>query len=87
VCHNKCPLAEKPLALACLRLHSCYPWHSGGAYRRFHAPGDDELLAAVRAFNKFDLYSKVDAPPDVEALWPFYQALIDKWIGAGELEW
>ena len=30
------------------RLHSCYPWHKGGAYRSLMAPGDEELEAAVR---------------------------------------
>lgn len=39
-------------ALAMLRLHSCYPWHKGGAYRQFMAAGDEKLLAAVLDFNQ-----------------------------------
>jgi inositol oxygenase len=50
------------------------------------APGDEALLAAVRDFNQFDLYSKGDARPDVGALWPHYQALIDEYM-PGQLEW
>jgi hypothetical protein len=30
--HNAVPLAGIPEALAIVRLHSCYPWHKGGAY-------------------------------------------------------
>jgi len=43
---NDPPLARVPEAMAMLRLHSLYPWHNGGAYRQFHAPGDEALLAA-----------------------------------------
>ena len=73
------PLAQNPLAMAMLRLHSCYPWHKGGAYRPLMAPGDEDLLAAVLQFNTFDLYSKSDGVPDVEALWPYYQTLVSGW--------
>jgi inositol oxygenase len=27
-----------------IRFHSCYPWHTGGAYRQFMTPQDDEML-------------------------------------------
>lgn len=56
------------------------------ADRQFHAPGDERLLAAVLEFNAFDLYSKSDSRPDLEALWPYYQGLIDKYL-PGELQW
>ena len=57
-------------ALAMIRFHSFYPWHTEGAYREFMAPGgaDEGLLSAVRAFNPYDLYSKSDEVPDVEEL-------------------
>ena len=80
------PLAAIPEALAIVRLHSCYPWHRGGAYRQFHAPDDEKLLASVLEFNEFDLYSKSDSRPDLDALWPYYQGLIDKYL-PGELQW
>lgn len=43
-----------------IRFHSFYPWHTGGSYREFMKPGDDELLKDVNYFNTFDLYSKAD---------------------------
>jgi inositol oxygenase len=71
-----------PEGLAILRLHSCYPWHSGGAYREFmSSDGSDEaLLNAVKRFQKYDLYTKRDLPPSVDELWPYYQGLIDKFL-------
>jgi len=53
--HNKIPLPRE--GLACLRLHSLYPWHSGGAYADLEEAGDEVLKAAVREFNVFDLYT------------------------------
>jgi len=47
---------------------------------------DDYMLKAVKAFNQYDLYTKADEKPDVEALWPYYQALIDKFM-PGKLDW
>lgn len=82
--HNKCPIPVEGLAI--LRLHSCYPWHRGGAYRHLMAPGDEELLATVLRFNQHDLYSKSDSVIDVDAVWPYYQTLIDKYM-PGKLEW
>lgn len=72
--------------LAVIRYHSCYPWHTGGAYRDLMAPGDERLLEVVRRFNQFDLYTKADEEPDVEALRPYYQSLIDKYC-PGKLRW
>ena len=37
-------------------------------------------------FNEFDLYTKADKAPDVEALKPYYQGLIDKYC-PGKLRW
>ena len=41
---------------------------------------DEKLLAAVRAFNPYDLYSKSDAPCDAKALRPYYEGLIQKFF-------
>lgn len=73
-----------------IRLHSCYPLHREGAYRQFFAPGDDEKIKNVLAFNVYDLYSKNESPADPVALRPYYEALIDKYIIGGRdalLEW
>lgn len=55
-------------ALAMIRYHSFYPWHSGGAYKQFMAEKDHKMLEAVKAFNPYDLYSKSDDVPTVESL-------------------
>lgn len=73
-----------------IRFHSFYPWHREGAYRQFHSPTgeDDSALEDVLAFNAYDLYSKSDSPPDPVALRPYYEGLIDKYIGKDKLiEW
>ncbi len=82
--HNKVPLP--PEGLAILRLHSCYPWHTGKAYRELMAEGDDELEKAVLDFNQFDLYTKASTVPVLEEVWPHYQAIIDR-LCPGELDW
>lgn len=55
-------------ALAMIRYHSFYPWHKEGAYRHLMNEDDEVALRAVRAFNPYDLYSKSDGIPDIEAL-------------------
>lgn len=45
------------------------------------------LICGVKLFDsKFDLYSKSDAIPDVEAVTPYYEELIAKYC-PGELSW
>jgi inositol oxygenase len=74
-----------------IRYHSCYPWHTGGAYRQLMSPADHEMMPWVLEFNKFDLYTKDDTPVDVdvsvEAVWPYYQGLIDKYFPKADLAW
>jgi inositol oxygenase len=55
-------------ALAMIRYHSFYPWHSGGAYRDLMDSHDQKMLEAVKAFNPYDLYSKSDDVPKPEEL-------------------
>jgi inositol oxygenase len=55
-------------ALAMIRYHSFYPWHSEGAYRDLMDPHDQKMLEAVKAFNPYDLYSKSDDVPKPEEL-------------------
>lgn len=71
-----------------IRYHSCYPWHTGGAYRQFMTSKDEELLKWVLEFNKFDLYTKdQNGMLNVEELWPYYQGLIDKYFPTAQLKW
>jgi inositol oxygenase len=37
-------------------------------------------------YSEFDLYTKSDSLPDLEALTPYYQSLIDKYI-PGTVRW
>ncbi|XP_019620045.1 PREDICTED: inositol oxygenase-like isoform X1 [Branchiostoma belcheri] len=81
---NNTKLPEE--ALYVIRFHSFYPWHGSGDYDYLCNNKDREMLAWVKEFNKFDLYSKADELPDIEALKPYYQGLIDKYI-PGKLRW
>ncbi len=55
-------------ALAMIRYHSFYPWHKEGGYMDFMNEKDHAMLAAVRSFNPYDLYSKSDEVLSVEEL-------------------
>ncbi|CAI8037791.1 Inositol oxygenase [Geodia barretti] len=75
-----------PAALYIIRFHSFYPWHTAKAYNHLCSEEDLNQLPWVLEFNKFDLYSKADVEPDVDALVPYYQTLIDKYC-PGILDW
>uniref|UniRef100_A0A1B6BYJ6 Inositol oxygenase n=2 Tax=Clastoptera arizonana TaxID=38151 RepID=A0A1B6BYJ6_9HEMI len=82
--HNKSKLPEK--AHYMIRFHSFYPWHSSGDYDYLCTDKDLEMKKQVLLFNQYDLYTKSTEIPDIEALKPYYQSLIDKYI-PGVLEW
>lgn len=63
-------------ALYMIRYHSFYPWHREGAYPHLTNEQDRRMLPEVQRFNPYDLYSKADERPDVEALTPYYRALV-----------
>jgi inositol oxygenase len=67
-------------ALYALRYHSFYPWHKEGAYQELTNAQDREMLKWVKAFNRFDLYSKGDGRPDVKALRPYYEDLVNEFF-------
>ncbi|XP_072017214.1 inositol oxygenase-like [Amphiura filiformis] len=75
---NGCTLPEEGLWM--IRYHSLYPWHTGGDYTYLCNNKDVEMLRWIREFSKFDLYSKGDVLPDIDALRPYYQSLIDKYV-------
>jgi inositol oxygenase len=82
---NGCTIPEAGLNM--IRFHSFYPWHDKRAYTHFGSAEDEETLKWVKEFNKFDLYSKGDAVPDVEELVPYYRSLLEKYGIAGKLRW
>jgi inositol oxygenase len=47
---------------------------------------DQRLLAVVRAFNPYDLYSKSPERPDFEALRPYYEDLVASFL-PDTLQW
>ena len=76
-----------PEALAMIRYHSFYPWHNEGAYEWIMNEHDKKMLAAVRAFNPYDLYSKSDDMPKAEELKPYYMELINEYFPNPVIEW
>jgi inositol oxygenase len=64
-----------PEALYMIRYHSCYPVHREGAYAHLLNDADRKYLGAVRAFNRYDLYTKAAERPDAVALRPYYEEL------------
>ncbi|XP_054748986.1 inositol oxygenase-like isoform X2 [Lytechinus pictus] len=81
---NKTTLPEEGLYM--VRFHSFYPWHRGNEYTFLTDNKDREMLKWIHEFNKFDLYSKSDSVPNIDALRPYYQSLIDKYL-PGKLTW
>jgi inositol oxygenase len=73
-------------ALYMIRYHSFYPWHKEEQYGHLTNAKDREMLAWVRAFNPYDLYSKTLVRPDVAALTPYYQDLIAEFFPA-QIDW
>lgn len=78
-----------PEGLAMIRLHSCYPWHTGGAYQKLMNKEDEKMIAWVRFFNQYDLYTKADTRPDIASLKPYYSTIIAKYLPGkdGRLWW
>ena len=67
-------------ALYMLRYHSFYACHREGAYAHLMNDHDREMFEWVREFNPYDLYSKSPVPPDAEALRPYYEDLIARYL-------
>ncbi|QEF98378.1 hypothetical protein Mal15_24300 [Stieleria maiorica] len=73
-------------ALAIIRYHSFYPGHRESAYDHLMNDHDRRMFKWVRAFNPYDLYTKSDRRPDVDALRPYYEELIKEFL-PGTLDW
>lgn len=63
-----------------IRYHSFYSGHREGAYDHLMNDRDRQMFEWVRRFNLYDLYSKDARRPNVAALWPFYEDLIDQFF-------
>jgi len=82
--HSECGLPAN--ALKIIRYHSFYAWHTQGEYKYLCDKNDSDILSLVQEFNKFDLYSKDNDLPNIQALQPYYQGLCDLYI-PGKLNW
>jgi inositol oxygenase len=67
-------------ALYMIRYHSFYAWHREGEYNYLCNEQDRAMLKWVRAFNRYDLYSKDDARPNLKELLPFYEDLVHEFF-------
>ncbi len=67
-------------ALYIIRYHSFYAQHKEGAYAHLMNEKDHEMFEWVKKFNPYDLYSKAPVSPDAEALKPYYQGLVSKYL-------
>lgn len=73
-------------ALYMIRYHSFYSWHKEGEYDYLCTDEDRTLVKWVRAFNRYDLYSKADARPNFAELKPYYAEIIEEFFPA-PLNW
>ena len=73
-------------ALWMIRYHSCYAIHREGAYDHLLTERDREMMQWVKAFNPFDLYSKVEETPDFEPYRPYYEELVAEFFPP-QLNW
>jgi len=63
-----------------IRYHSFYAWHREGEYDYLCTDDDRKMLKWVRAFNRYDLYSKADARPSLDELGAYYRELTDEFF-------
>jgi inositol oxygenase len=73
-------------ALYMLRYHSFYPAHKHGAYRHLMNDHDVGMFRWVDEFNKYDLYSKGHAKPNLKELKPYYDDLFAEFF-PGKIAW
>jgi inositol oxygenase len=73
-------------ALAIVRWHSFYAAHREGEYGFLMNASDRRLLAVVREFNPYDLYSKSPERPDLDRLRAYYEDLVASFL-PDTLQW
>jgi inositol oxygenase len=70
-----------------VRFHSFYPWHTGGSYRQFMTPKDEQYMEWIKDFNQYDLYTKSPVIPNYEELKHYYMPIAEKYLGKGPIYW
>ncbi|WP_276391408.1 inositol oxygenase family protein [Eudoraea chungangensis] len=74
-------------AMAMIRYHSFYPWHSGNSYTELLQREDEKYLNWIRDFNKYDLYTKSNQTYDLDSLKNYYLPIAEKYLGKGPIYW
>ncbi len=69
-------------SLYMIRYHSCYVIHQQREYEHLMNDHDKQMFDWVRAFSPYDLYSKGEERPNLEALRPFYEELVAEFFPA-----
>jgi len=69
-----------PQASYIIRYHSFYSQHRENAYEHLMSDYDYEMMKWVKLFNPYDLYTKVDNPPNINKLKPYYKQLINEFF-------
>ncbi|MFT5101163.1 MAG: inositol oxygenase, partial [Planctomycetaceae bacterium] len=60
--------------------------HQEAAYQHLMTDKDLQMMAWVRRFQPFDLYSKSDLPPDRGPLMAYYETLVAEFLPS-KLKW
>jgi inositol oxygenase len=69
-----------------IRYHSCYVIHNENQYHHLLTDRDHEMLKWVKAFNPYDLYSKVEETPNFEDYRAYYEDLVAEFFPP-KLKW
>ncbi|GJM34580.1 MAG: hypothetical protein DHS20C18_35810 [Saprospiraceae bacterium] len=83
--HQNNTLPEE--AMAMIRYHSFYPWHTGGSYSELLNDKDQKYLEWIRDFNRYDLYTKSNKTYDLEEIKDYYLPIAEKYLGSGPIFW
>jgi inositol oxygenase len=63
-----------------IRYHSFYAWHRENEYDWLCDAQDRAMLKWVRAFNRYDLYSKGEVRPNLDELRLYYEDLVREYF-------
>lgn len=87
VLKNHKPNTLPEAGMVMIRYHSFYPWHTGGSYRQFLSHKDEQYLAWIRDFNRYDLYTKSQKTYSLDAIKEHYLPIAHKYLGEGPIYW
>ena len=74
-------------AMAMIRYHSFYPWHTGMSYSSLLNEKDKQYLEWIKDFNKYDLYTKSNKTFDLDEIIDYYDPIAKKYLGDTLIYW